>query len=91
MKHRVKILGDSSAQYSVKLWRADDPEPEGWDLQTEEDSEDILQGGALIIAHYTVVTFLYENTGHWYYIYSSRLFKFWSSGSVRRRGINLAV
>ena len=57
MKHRVKTLGDSSSQYSVKLWRADEPEPETWDLQTKEDSEDVLQGGALIIAHYAVVTF----------------------------------
>ena len=57
MKHRVKTHGNSSAQYSIKLWRADEPEPERSDLQAEEDPEDVHQGGALIIAHYTVVTF----------------------------------
>ena len=57
MKHRVKTRADSSTQYSVKLWPADEPEPQGWDVQATEAPEDVQHGGALIIAHYTVVTF----------------------------------
>ena len=57
MKHRVRTRADSSTQYSVKLWPADEPEPKGWDVEAVEGPEDVQQGGALIIAHYTVVTF----------------------------------
>lgn len=57
MKHRVRIRADSSTEYSVRLWSADEPEPKGWDVQTTEGPEDVRQGGALIIAHYTIVTF----------------------------------
>ena len=57
MKHRVRVCADSSTKYSVKLWRADGPEPKGWDVQATEGPEDVQQGGALIIAHYTIVTF----------------------------------
>ena len=57
MKHRVRTCVDSSTEYSVKFWRADEPEPKGWDVQATEGPEDVQQGGALIIAHYTIVTF----------------------------------
>jgi hypothetical protein len=57
MKHRVRTRADSSTHYSVKLWRADEPEPKGWDVQATEGPEDVQEGGALIIAHYTIVTF----------------------------------
>ena len=57
MKHRVKTHADSSTEYSVKMWRADKPEPNLWDVQAMEGPEDVQQGGALIIAHYTIVTF----------------------------------
>ncbi|MBD3287481.1 hypothetical protein GF337_01645 [candidate division KSB1 bacterium] len=57
MKHRVETLEDSSTLYSVKLWKAAEPEPTGWDLRTQEGPEDIQNGGILLIAHYSVVTF----------------------------------
>jgi hypothetical protein len=57
MKHRVRTCSDLSTQYSVKLWRADELEPKSWDVQATEGPEDVQQGGALIIAHYTIVTF----------------------------------
>ena len=44
-------------QKQVKLWRSDEPEPQVWDVQATEGPEDVKQGGALIIAHYTIVTF----------------------------------
>ena len=57
MKHRVRICADSSTEYSVKLWCADEPEPKDWDLRTTEGPDDVQHGGALIIAHYAIVTF----------------------------------
>jgi hypothetical protein len=57
MKHQVKTVADSSTQYSVKFWPADQPEPADWDVQALEGPDDVRRGGALIIAHYTEVTF----------------------------------
>jgi hypothetical protein len=57
MKHRVRGNPDGSARYSVKLWPAGDPEPEAWDLELDKDPGDVQNGGALLIAHYTEVTF----------------------------------
>jgi hypothetical protein len=57
MKHRVKSISDTVTQYVVKLWEADQPEPVDWDVQMLEGADDIRRGGALIIAHYTDVTF----------------------------------
>lgn len=57
MQHRVETLTDSTTQYSVKLWRQGEPEPEMWDLQAVEGPDDVQNGGALILAHYTDATF----------------------------------
>lgn len=57
MKHRVVSLPQGKTRYSVKLWQFDQPEPENWDFSGVETSENISQGGALLIAHNTRVTF----------------------------------
>jgi len=57
MKHRVQSGGDGIARYRVKLWADDDPEPDAWDMDMEKDSDGVQSGGALLIAHYTDVTF----------------------------------
>lgn len=57
MKSQVETLADSKTMYSVKFWKDGEKEPEQWDLQAMEGSEDIQSGGVLLIAHYTDVTF----------------------------------
>jgi hypothetical protein len=57
MKHRVQSQPDGNTTYSVKLWHHRDSEPQNWDLQMHKEPGDVSQGGALLIAHYTDVTF----------------------------------
>ena len=57
MKHRVETTIDGGALYRVKLWEAAHLEPNAWDLQMEKGPDDVPTGGALLIAHYTDVTF----------------------------------
>jgi hypothetical protein len=57
MKHRVSSSPDGSATYRVNLWGIDDAEPEGWDLELQKDPDGTRSGGALLVAHYTEVTF----------------------------------
>ena len=57
MKHRVDNTPDGAARYRVKLWEADSPVPDKWDVELLKKPPDVHQGGALLIAHYTQVTF----------------------------------
>ncbi|MFC1715875.1 hypothetical protein ACFL6S_19555 [Candidatus Poribacteria bacterium] len=57
MKHRVESTRDSAARYRVKLWETGMPEPEDWDVELLKEPSDVHQGGALLIAHYSAVTF----------------------------------
>ena len=58
MKHRVQDLPDNSVQYSVKLWEANEEEPQEWDFRAVEASKTKHLGGScLLIAHNTDVTF----------------------------------
>lgn len=57
MKLQVESPTDSSTMYRVKFWDARDSEPDEWDLQAEEGSDEVPSGGALLIAHYSDVTF----------------------------------
>ena len=57
MKHRVETIDENTTKYSVKLWAADDEEPEQWDLTGIEKEENIHAGSVLLIAHNTNVTF----------------------------------
>lgn len=56
MKHRVETLPDGRSHYLVKLWPVETPEPDSWDLERFE-SDDLQSGSALLIAHFTDVTF----------------------------------
>jgi hypothetical protein len=56
MKHRVMTLDNGRTQYAVKLWPADESEPDAWDLVRLE-SNDLPSGSALLIAHHADVTF----------------------------------
>ena len=57
MKHRVQSTRDNTALYRVKLWETGTPEPKSWDVELLKDPSDVQQGGALLIAHYSEVTF----------------------------------
>lgn len=58
MKARVTTVGPSASRYCCKCWRADSPEPAEWDLELVKQPETVAAGGALLIAHYTDVTFV---------------------------------
>jgi hypothetical protein len=56
MKHRVETLPEGQTLYSAKLWSANRPEPERWQLQRLEYG-DLPARSALLIAHNVDVTF----------------------------------
>ncbi len=56
MKHRVETLADGRTRYRVKLWAADESEPEAWDFERFEP-DDLESGSALLLAHHSDVTF----------------------------------
>ena len=56
MKHQVESNGGTKTIYRAKLWEADQPEPKAWDVTGEED-HDVAAGGALLLAHYSDLTF----------------------------------
>lgn len=57
MKHRVETLADGQSRYRVRLWPVADAEPDGWDLQRFEPTSDIQSGSALLLAHFSDITF----------------------------------
>ncbi len=57
MKLHVQSLQPSTTRYRVKIWEADQPEPKGWAVEYEEEPDDVASGGALLLAHYSDVTF----------------------------------
>lgn len=57
MKHRVKSASDGTTHYRVKLWEAGLPEPKTWAVELCKPQNSVRQGGALLIAHYTDVSF----------------------------------
>ncbi len=57
MRHRVESGPGGTARYRVKLWPAEEAEPEEWDLELEKEAGDVQAGGALLLAHYTEATF----------------------------------
>ena len=57
LKHRVETLADGSSRYRVKLWPAAKREPRKWDLERIEPPGDVPSGSALLLAHFTDVTF----------------------------------
>lgn len=57
MKLRVQSPQPETTRYWVKIWDADGAEPEAWAVETEEGADEVPAGGALILAHYSDVTF----------------------------------
>jgi hypothetical protein len=57
MKHRVRTLQDGRSLFQVKLWSTDEREPAHWDLERFEPEDDVPRGSALLLAHFTDVTF----------------------------------
>ncbi|MCK5469122.1 MAG: hypothetical protein KAI99_11445, partial [Cyclobacteriaceae bacterium] len=47
MKHRVETVDINTTKYSVKLWPADEEEPEQWDFIGTEKDENIRAGSVL--------------------------------------------
>lgn len=56
LKHRVESGGGKTTIYRVKFWDAKEPEPVSWNVTAKEES-DVAHGGALLLAHYSDVTF----------------------------------
>jgi hypothetical protein len=57
MKARVATLKEGGARYSAKLWPANQPEPCDWDIEMDRPTGGVASGSALLVAHYTDVTF----------------------------------
>ncbi|MBK1879096.1 hypothetical protein [Pelagicoccus mobilis] len=57
MAHRVESLEDGSTLFSVKLWDANEEEPEHWDFRAIKPISGIQSGSTCILAHHTDVTF----------------------------------
>jgi len=56
LKIRVDTLPGPAARYRVKSWKANEPEPVAWDMDTKESTNVLSAGGALIVSHNTDVT-----------------------------------
>jgi hypothetical protein len=57
LKSRVENIEKNLTRYRVKIWSADDKEPEIWHLTAVEGVSDEPSGSALLIAHNTDVLF----------------------------------
>ena len=57
MKLQVFSPEASTTCYRVKIWDAEQSEPEDWSVKSEEGANDVASGGALLLAHYSDVTF----------------------------------
>jgi len=57
LKHSVETLSEGQSRYRVKFWPDGESEPADWDLERYE-TDDLISGSALLIAHHTDVTFV---------------------------------
>lgn len=57
LKLRIDSLPGPASRIRVKSWKAGEPEPAAWDMDTSEGGRDIPAGGALVVSHNTDVTF----------------------------------
>jgi hypothetical protein len=57
MAARVETIDLTTSLYSAKLWDADRPEPDQWDLMGIKDNETMFSGSALLLSHNTDVSF----------------------------------
>lgn len=56
-KMRVETVTEKDGLYRLKVWRASEPEPAGWDIERHELSGDPQCGSALLIAHHVDASF----------------------------------
>ena len=56
MRMRVETLGEGSSRYSLKVWDANEQEPQDWEV-VAVDTSDVPSGSLLLIAHYVDVSF----------------------------------
>jgi hypothetical protein len=58
-KMRVETLAGQGSRYSLKVWRAEDPEPAAWDLVglAADVYEQSRHGGFLLVAHHVRASF----------------------------------
>ncbi len=57
LKMRVETKPGKGGFYRLKMWRANEPEPSGWDLKGQEALNDPQTGSFLLLAHQADVTF----------------------------------
>ncbi len=57
MAARVETVDLTTSCYSAKLWDADLPEPDQWDLVGIKENETMFSGSALLLSHNTDVSF----------------------------------
>ena len=57
MAARVETIDLTTSRYSAKLWDADLPEPDRWDLVGIKENETMFSGSALLLSHNTDVSF----------------------------------
>ena len=57
VKGRVQDESGGATAYRAKLWPVDSAEPPGWDIEYRRRKSDMPSGCALLIAHYSIVTF----------------------------------
>ena len=57
MKHRVETLSNGQSWFRVKLWPVGKTEPQTWDCERLEEADDVPAGSALLLAHFSDVTF----------------------------------
>ncbi len=56
-KARAETLNDGSSLFSLKVWQANTPEPDGWTLQTPGTAAALTEGAIVLGAHHTACTF----------------------------------
>ncbi|MDT8896960.1 hypothetical protein QYE77_01690 [Thermanaerothrix sp. 4228-RoL] len=56
-KMRVETLNDGRPKYSLKVWRAENPEPSSWSLVGEGKVGDPISGSVVLLAHHVDATF----------------------------------
>jgi regulation of enolase protein 1 (concanavalin A-like superfamily) len=56
-KIRVSSTTGLGGLYQMKVWPADDPEPQDWNLEHQSGADNLAFGSALLIAHYADATF----------------------------------
>ena len=57
LKMRVETIPDTGGLYSFKVWESNQPEPNTWLLQRQEDLNDPQNGSVLLLAHHVDATF----------------------------------